>query len=40
MLRLADEIFVTNKNGYIGNSTRLEIEYANQTGKKVSYFEN
>ena len=37
---LADEIFVINKNGYIGESTRNEIEYAKKTGKKVVYMEN
>lgn len=37
---MADEIFVINKNGYIGNSTKSEIEYALKTGKKVSYMEN
>lgn len=37
---MADEIFVINKNGYIGNSTRSEIEYAIKTGKKVRYLEN
>ena len=37
---LADEIFVINKNGYIGSSTRSEIDYALVTGKKVTYLEN
>ena len=36
---LADEIFVINKGGYIGSSTRSEIEYAIKTGKKVNYLE-
>ena len=34
---LADEIFVINVNGYIGESTKREIAYAEQTGKKVNY---
>ena len=34
---LADEIFVVNVNGYIGESTRREIAYAKSTGKKVNY---
>ena len=34
---LADEIFVINVGGYIGSSTRSEIEYATSTGKLVSY---
>lgn len=37
---MADEIFVINKGGYIGSSTKSEIEYALKTGKKVSYMEN
>jgi hypothetical protein len=36
---LADEIFVINKNGYIGSSTRSEIEYARQKNKIVRYLE-
>jgi hypothetical protein len=36
---LADEIFVINKGGYIGSSTRSEIEYAGLTGKPVRYLE-
>lgn len=37
---MADEIFVINVNGYIGESTKSEIEYAIKTGKKVNYLEN
>ena len=36
---LADEIFVINVDGYIGESTRREIAYAEKTGKKVRYLE-
>jgi len=36
---LADEIFVINKDGYIGSSTRNEIDYAHKTGKIVRYLE-
>lgn len=36
---MADEIFVINKGGYIGESTRSEIEYAHKTGKVVNYLE-
>lgn len=36
---MADEIFVINKNGYIGSSTKSEIEYAIMTNKKVNYME-
>ncbi len=37
---MADEIFVINVGGYVGDSTRSEIEYATQTGKTVRYLEN
>ena len=36
---MADEIFVINVGGYIGSSTRSEIEYAISKGKTVSYLE-
>lgn len=36
---MADEIFVINKNGCIGSSTKSEIEYALKTNKKVNYME-
>ena len=36
---MADEIFVINVNGYIGESTKSEIEYALKTNKKVNYLE-
>ena len=36
---MADEIFVVNVGGYIGSSTRSEIEYAHVTGKPVRYLE-
>ena len=36
---MADEIFVINKGGYIGTSTRSEIDYAIKTNKKVNYME-
>ena len=34
---MADEIFVINKDGYIGTSTKSEIEYAISNGKTVKY---
>ena len=37
---MADEIFVINVNGYIGESTKSEIAYAENTGKTVNYLEN
>ena len=38
-INLSDEIFVINKNGYIGESTESEIAYAVSQGKKVNYLE-
>ena len=37
---MADEIFVINVGGYIGDSTKSEIEYAIAHGKKVNYLES
>lgn len=36
---MSDGIFVINKNGYIGESTRSEIQYAIEKGKEVQYME-
>ena len=36
---MADEICVINVGGYIGSSTRSEIEYARAHGKPVRYLE-
>ena len=36
---MADEIFVINPGGYIGKSTKSEIEYAKEHGKIVNYLE-
>jgi hypothetical protein len=36
---MSDEIFVINKNGYIGESTKSEIEYAKSIGKNIRYLE-
>jgi len=36
---MADEIFVINVGGYIGQSTRSEIDYALRNGKIVKYLE-
>ncbi|MCF6408800.1 hypothetical protein [Pseudalkalibacillus salsuginis] len=35
---MADEIFVIDVNGYIGNSTNKEIEYALKMNKDVLYY--
>lgn len=37
---MSNEIYVINVGGYIGESTRSEIEYAKSNGKKISYLEN
>jgi len=37
---LADEIFVINVGGYIGSSTRSEIDYAVHTNKALKYLES
>ena len=36
---LADGIYVINVGGYIGQSTRSEIDYARRTGKTIEYLE-
>lgn len=37
---LADEVFVINVDGYIGESTRNEINYSLKTGKPIEYLED
>lgn len=37
---MSNEIYVINLGGYIGESTKSEIEYAKMKGKKVNYLEN
>lgn len=34
---MADEIFVIDPGGYIGESTRREVEYARESGKLVTF---
>ena len=36
---MSDGIFVINKNGYIGETTKAEIEYAKQHNKTIAYLE-
>ena len=36
---LSDEIFIINKDGYIGSSTKSEIDYAMKTNKPIKYME-
>lgn len=35
---MSDEIFVVDYQGYIGESTKKEISYAEMQGKRVRYF--
>lgn len=37
-IELSDTILVVNVNNYIGNSTNLEIEYAQKLGKEILYY--
>ena len=37
---MADEIYVINVDGYIGDSTRSEIRYAEKHGKMVRYYQD
>lgn len=37
---MADAIYVINKDGYIGESTKSEIKYALEHGKQVMLMEN
>jgi RNA polymerase subunit RPABC4/transcription elongation factor Spt4 len=36
---IADEVLILNKGGYIGTSTRSELEYARQHSKRVRWLE-
>lgn len=37
---MADAIYVINKDGYIGSSTRSEIKYALEHGKQIIFMED
>ena len=37
-IELSDSILVVNVNNYIGNSTKLEIEYAKKLRKEILYY--
>lgn len=39
-IELSDSILVINKNNYIGESTKLEIEYAKSLNKEIIYYKN
>lgn len=36
-IRMADEVYVVDPDGYVGESTRREIAYAESLGKPVRY---
>jgi hypothetical protein len=38
-IELSDAIFVVNQNGYIGESTKREIDYAKKLGKEIIFME-
>lgn len=38
-IKMCDDIFIINKDGYIGDSTKMEIEYAKGLGKNIHYLE-
>lgn len=38
-IELSDAIYVINKDNYIGESTKLEIEYAKKLEKEILYLE-
>jgi len=40
MLDMSNGIFVVNKNGYIGENTKNEIEYVEKKGKHIRYYMN
>ena len=37
-IELSDTILVVNINNYIGNSTKLEIDYVQKLGKEIKYY--
>ena len=39
-IKMSDFIYVVNKNGYIGSSTKSEIEFAKSLKKPIFYLEN
>lgn len=38
-IELSDEVFIINKDGYIGESTQRELEYARSLGKVIRWLE-
>ena len=38
-IKLADEVYIINSNGYIGDSTKQHIDYAEKTDTFIEYSE-
>ena len=38
-IELSDAIYVVNKDSYIGDSTKLEIDYATKLNKEIIFYE-
>lgn len=38
-IKMSDAIYVINRNGYIGSSTKSEIDFARQLNKEIIYME-
>lgn len=39
-IKLADEVYIVNKGGYIGESTESEIDFAEKNNKFIEYAES
>lgn len=39
-IELADEVLIVNVDGYVGESTMAEIEFAERNGKRVRWMES
>lgn len=39
-IEMSDAILVVNVDNYVGDSTKLEIEYAKKLGKEIIYYAN
>lgn len=39
-IRMSQAVYVVNKGGYIGKSTRRELEFAKSIGKDIYYMED
>lgn len=39
MIKMSDAILVVNKGGYIGDSTKEEIKFAESLNKEIKYYE-